>query len=132
MLYGIAFLFLFTIGGLTGVVLSNASIDVAFHDKNYKEKSLKLKKDMTINEINYINKYFIGLFEAIGNIQVNNVKNKYLEYRLVIKLNPPQKRGELDTLRVANYLKDNHYMLLLIAKVIGGKVIIDKKRKYVI
>jgi cytochrome c oxidase subunit 1 len=35
LLFTIGFLALFTIGGLTGVVLSNASLDIAFHDKNF-------------------------------------------------------------------------------------------------
>ena len=35
LIFTIGFLALFTIGGLTGVVLSNASLDVAFHDTYY-------------------------------------------------------------------------------------------------
>ena len=35
LIFSVGFIFLFTLGGVTGVMLANAGVDVAFHDTYY-------------------------------------------------------------------------------------------------
>lgn len=161
MLYSIAFLFLFTLGGLTGVALANASLDVAFHDKKYILYILILlniyyiyNNNNNINKIyiNFLNnnnnmkllskykyyinyiinlgfkysnnitnehiiKFWVGLMDGNGSIQVNHWRKLYLQYRLIIKL---------------KNTKSNYNMLKLFKPIIGGNVKIVSNNKFVI
>lgn len=65
----------------------------------------------------YIKQFWVGLMEGDGSIQVNHWRSKLLQFRLVIKL---------------KYLESNYNMLIIIAKVIGGSVRVDKHKKFVV
>jgi hypothetical protein len=149
MLFALGFIFLFTIGGVTGIVLANASIDVALHDRGLINNSLLYIPSFSLllfskNDRNYtsfttslgevcpdgpteqtghslvssrsidteyIKKFWVGLMDGDGSIQVNHWRKKNLQYRFVIKL---------------RFCPENLNMLNLIKDTIGGNVRVIK------
>ena len=105
---------IYTLITVTGVVLSNASLDVAFHDKIINKEKLN---DDNINYNNYIEQFFVGLLEGDGTISTNiNTTSKSIKVRFVIAL-----KNEIN----------NFIMLKKIQTIVGGRVIIERKDKYV-
>jgi hypothetical protein len=123
--FTVGFLLLFTFGGLTGVVLSNASLDIAFHDSNNFFYLISMSnfickiKDNNNEDIlkKYIEQFWVGLLEGDGSILVKrNKQNKnYGSFEISLK-----------------YLSKNEDMLKLISKLIGGRIYYEKKNNQII
>jgi hypothetical protein len=113
---------------VSGVVLANASLDTAFHDKliNNKTENDKTKDDVsgwkkgnvTVEDKSYIEAFFVGLLEGDGTItsNLNSNKSNSIIVRIVISL-----KNTPENLIMLNKIKD----------VIGGRVVIERKNQYV-
>lgn len=119
MLYRIGFQILFTIGGLTGIVLANAGVDVAQHDRRMLYRMIVgVGRTRKLSKKRYYRRFWVGQMDGDGSIQVNHWRSLGLQFRFVMKL---------------KNTKANEEMLWCLQKILGiGYVRISKDGVWVL